>query len=231
MIYRAYRQLSSGEGKTIQGTGLGLHICQTNTEMHGGTLGIASTAAVGSVFSCVVPLLLAEIDASCVQDSSALASQHPSTRLGTLTYDTASSELEGALILLVDDSALNVRLLERKLLLALGESICCISASDGKQAVGMYKDLLERREKKLHAVVMDYHMPIMSGKDAIIAMRALEVEHGLPKVPIAAYTAGGYYAHDNTVACTMFSAAHTQLPVVLWSKLGHVASMGLLLCS
>jgi two-component system, NarL family, sensor histidine kinase BarA len=36
---------------------------------------------------------------------------------------------------------------------------------------------------------MDYHMPRLSGKDAIIQVRQLEREHGVPPVPVVAYTA------------------------------------------
>jgi two-component system, sensor histidine kinase and response regulator len=163
---------------------------------------------VGTVFSCVVPLLLAgQLDTSTSprgtrEDSGALADQHLSDTPSTLTCDTpGSGELEGIHILIVDDSALNVRLCERKLLLALGEGVSCIPASDGVQAVAMYKDMLERKEMKLHAMLMDYHMPLMNGKDAIIAIRALEAERGAPHVPIAAYTAGrSYYANVYSVA-------------------------------
>jgi CheY-like chemotaxis protein len=180
----------------VQGTGLGLHICRTQIEKHGGVLGIASTAASGSVFSCVIPLILAaasdvnEIPKSTSGQCAALTEEPHSEIQSIGTENTLRHELRDALILIVDDSALNVRLCERKLLLALGEGVCCISASDGVQAVAMYRDLLDKRGKKLNAVIMDYHMPLMSGKDAIVAMRALEAERSVGPVPIAAYTAG-----------------------------------------
>ena len=139
----------------MQGTGLGLHICRTQIVKHGGILGIASTAASGSVFSCVIPLILAaapgvtEIPRSTSGQDAALATEPHSGIQSVATENMLHHELRDALILIVDDSALNVRLCERKLLLALGEGVCCISASDGVQAVAMYTDLLDKRGGKV----------------------------------------------------------------------------------
>ena len=80
-------------------------------------------------------------------------------------------------ILLVDDDSM-ARNYFRTLLVGAGYEV--IEASDGKQAVALY------REKRPDLVVTDIYMPKMSGLDAM-----LEMDPRSDGVPVIAVTGGG----------------------------------------
>ncbi|KAG5186174.1 hypothetical protein JKP88DRAFT_276511 [Tribonema minus] len=196
--------LSSGVSKTHQGTGLGLHICLSHAKKHGGALGVASSAGKGTLFYFAVPLLPVQGNLEGGRTGTPSGSLSESRQGVLRRLSGATNGMHGAngtgdtlpdlgvknpTVFIVDDSRINVRLCERKLALVLGEGVRFLSAMDGDQAVSKYEQILEAGEPVLHAILMDYHMPRMSGKDAILRIRAVEKERGRPNVPIAAYTA------------------------------------------
>lgn len=80
-----------------------------------------------------------------------------------------------------------------------------MTAGDGDQAVKKYEQMLDASEPTVHAVLMDYHMPRMSGDKAIERIRAIEKERGVPPVPIAAYTAGTTAGNQNSTFLQFFT--------------------------
>ncbi|KAG5178217.1 hypothetical protein JKP88DRAFT_248300 [Tribonema minus] len=199
-MMKAYHQLSSGRCKTYQGSGLGLHICLTHCKNHGGLLAVGSTVGVGTVFVFIIPMMLTEEKGERRAATSGARTRGDAARAsgsavsgGVYTPQLLGALIENAVVLIVDDSALNVKLCKRKITLALGKNTSCMSAEDGQQAVDMYRDSLDSRNadvpSRFDAVLMDFHMPRLSGKNAIIQMRQMERERGVPPVPIAACTA------------------------------------------
>jgi CheY-like chemotaxis protein len=75
-------------------------------------------------------------------------------------------------ILIVDDSALNRKMMKRYFTLS-GHT--CYEAADGKHAVSMVKERLNKTcgKRTFDAVLMDFVMPIMDGPTACRAIRAL----------------------------------------------------------
>ena len=75
-------------------------------------------------------------------------------------------------ILIVDDSALNRKMMKRYFTLS-GHT--CYEAADGKHAVSMVKERLNNNygKRTFDAVLMDFVMPIMDGPTACKAIRAL----------------------------------------------------------
>lgn len=56
LIFEKYQQAQSTDGKKRRGTGLGLPICKAIVEMHGGSIGVRTTAGGGSTFWVRLPV-------------------------------------------------------------------------------------------------------------------------------------------------------------------------------
>jgi len=59
-LFRAFSRVRTPRNAAVQGSGLGLYICDRIVRAHGGTLAVESTPGEGSVFSFALPLFGAE---------------------------------------------------------------------------------------------------------------------------------------------------------------------------
>ena len=100
------------------------------------------------------------------------------------TPDEISVEesLKGKTFLVVDDVSLNRELI--KAMLSGINGLTVDEAGDGKEAVRMFKEDLE----KYALIFMDIQMPVMDGFEATIAIRQFDIDYA-KKVPIIALTA------------------------------------------
>ncbi len=133
----------------------------------GGTLGVDSQPGIGSTFWFELPLQRAAEGEAPASD-------------GTRPMPSTGPRLQGAHVLVVDDSAMNRDLAERALAL---EGATATLAADGQQAL----QLLQARPDGFDAVLMDVQMPVLDG---LSAMRAIRGELGLGALPLIAFTAG-----------------------------------------
>ncbi|MGB8818137.1 MAG: ATP-binding protein [Rhizobiaceae bacterium] len=108
------------------------------------------------------------------------------------TAKHGDSKLRSLSVLVAEDNEINA-LLVRSALTKAGHSVTVVG--DGRSAVGEMT-----RQKQSHDVVlMDLHMPIMDGLDAIAAIRTSEDEKGRIHVPILALTADGQIEVERAV--------------------------------
>jgi two-component system, sensor histidine kinase len=145
------------------GTGLGLSIVKRLTELMGGRVSASSEVDKGSVFTCEIPFVVAEMKKKV--DSPAM--------------EVKAVDFTGKLILLVEDNALN-QLVAEKFLQWMGFEVEI--AGNGVEAIEAMK------KKRYDAVLMDLQMPEMDGYETTRFIR--EKMKGRNRIiPILAMTA------------------------------------------
>jgi PAS domain S-box-containing protein len=163
-LFRPFSQADDSVTRRFGGTGLGLSICRELAELMGGEVGVNSQQGQGSSFWAVLPLPPADDD-------------HETTSGGL-----GIEALAGAHILLVEDNAVNmmigVAMLEQW-------GVAVEQATDGRQAI----DAVERAVANglpFDLVLMDVHMPVMSGNQATALLRKRYRKDQLPIVALTA---------------------------------------------
>jgi signal transduction histidine kinase/DNA-binding response OmpR family regulator len=139
-LFDKFTQADTSTTRTYGGTGLGLSISKRLVELMDGQLTAASVLGEGSQFSFQLPLPLDSGDPAA------------------LPYRTIS--LDGARVLVVDDNALNLRIVAEQLA-STGAEVTC--ASSGAAACSILRDAHEA-QRPFHIAVLDYLMPEMDGE-------------------------------------------------------------------
>lgn len=167
-LFQAFSQADGSTTREFGGTGLGLAISRKLARLMGGDLTATSVEGQGSSF---VLTLLAEPGALADQPVMAPG-------IDAVETDAAPGCLRGKRVLLTDDNRINRQVV--KLFLApLG---CQIEeASNGQEAL----DRLANREFDL--VLLDVHMPVMDGREAIKLIRSsTESWRNIPTIALTA---------------------------------------------
>ena len=162
-LFEKFTQADTSITRKYGGTGLGMSIVAQLVDAFDGQISVRSKIDQGTCIAVTLKLPKAS-DASC------------DTRLNGVS-------LEGARILVVDDIALNLKILTT-VLESHGAEV--ITAHDGFDAIATCERILALNES-LHGVVCDHHMPGLSGADVVTRIRALQ-----PDLPILILTSGGH---------------------------------------
>lgn len=158
-IFEPFTQADASMSRRFGGTGLGTSICRQLVELMGGRIGARSTPGVGSTFHFTLPLRPGRAPAAAQASPTAL----PPMR-----------------VLVVDDVEQNVELLASLLTRDGHEVASCTEATESVVRAGA---------ERFDLILMDLHMPGVSGLDATRAIRAAELRAGRPPVPVIALTA------------------------------------------
>ena len=151
-IFDAFAQADETTTRRYGGTGLGLSIVRQLVELMGGSIRLESAAGRGTRF--VIHLEL-DVDA----DSAARA------RAAT---ERAGQSLRGKRVLIVDDNPTNREILEHQ---CAGLGMVVLVANNGTRALNVFQST----PRPVDVVILDMHMPGMSGLDVARAIRALGV--------------------------------------------------------
>lgn len=160
LIFAPFEQADSHITRRFGGTGLGLTISAALVRLMGGELQVVSTPGEGSTFRFTLPL-----ERTAKQDLPDEAA--------------APAAISGLRILVAEDNRVNQLVFER-LLKRQGHTV--IIAGDGAEAVARFRD-----SGPFDLVLMDLQMPVLSGQEAVQAIR--EIEAGASRVPVIAITA------------------------------------------
>lgn len=177
-IFDAFAQADGSTSRKYGGTGLGLTICRKLVEMMNGTIWVESEVGTGSTFHFTICLAL--------QKEQLPRSIDPESHTAVVTL-SAEAGVQGKLILLVEDNAVNQKLAAR-LLQKMGAQI--VVAHNGKEAL-----LFLEQQGPFDLILMDCQMPEMDGFEATAAIRRREAQERLAQcgqgshIPIIAMTA------------------------------------------
>ncbi|MDO6766391.1 MULTISPECIES: tetratricopeptide repeat-containing hybrid sensor histidine kinase/response regulator [Cellulophaga] len=193
-IFDSFEQGSIQINREYGGTGLGLTIVKSLLGLFNSKINLKSELGKGSSFFFEIDMLSNDNDA--VQD---------------IGFEIADQEFDfkGLNLLIVEDNKIN-QVITKKMLLK--KEMTCDIASNGTDAVEMVS------QNKYDAILMDIHMPGISGDEATILIRKFN-----KKVPIIALTAISlddslevfYAAGCNDVVTKPFK------PEVFYQKIGE----------
>lgn len=144
--------IQAGPVASHNGTGLGLSLSRQFVQLMGGTIGVRSTLALGSLFWISLPL--------CPADAGALSAPPP---LPSSVLRLAPGQAEFR-ILVAEDQPDNALLIERQLESA---GFAVQVAPDGAAAVAAFE------RWRPHFIWMDRRMPVLGGTEACRRIRAL----------------------------------------------------------
>ncbi len=129
LLFEAFRQVDSSLTRTVGGTGLGLPIARSLTEMQGGEMTVQSELNVGSVFSITIPTVPREDQ---INDDEVLENLEIDT---TITTDTQPERRTTALdSLTMPQGAQRIQQTKREVLLI----------EDNKDMVDQFRRILQR---------------------------------------------------------------------------------------
>lgn len=164
-LHEEFRQADSSVTRRFGGTGLGMAITRTLVQRMGGEIAVQSSPGHGTTVRVTLPLPVTDAAPDVVAPTPVAADQ---------------GRLDGLRILAADDNGTNRSVLEL-MLTRCGAKVTTVD--DGLQAVNAWEP------GKFDAVLLDIAMPVMDGKGALEAIRAMEAATGSGRVPIIAVTA------------------------------------------
>ena len=176
-IFAPFRQAVRSPIEQFGGTGLGLSISRQLVGLIGGEMGLKSQPGQGSEFWFTARLGKKKGHADGNADAVGTMERDKISRLGTLT-----EAIRGAIILVVDDNAINL-LVTSVYLRKMGLGVTLVRHS--QEAIEKTKQI------RFDAILMDLHMPDIDGFEATSRIRGYEAKTfpNNGEVPIIALTA------------------------------------------
>lgn len=167
-MFEPFTQENAGARSVYGGTGLGMSITKSLVDKMGGTIGVESRQGVGTTYTITLPFVIDSTEAA-----------EPEQQQTDLTV------LQGRRLLLAEDNALNMEIVEF-LLNEVG--IKATKAADGQQAVEAFA---ASPVGGFDAILMDVMMPVRDGHEATRAIRAMD-RPDAKNIPIFAMTANAF---------------------------------------
>ncbi|MGF9563591.1 response regulator [Neorhizobium sp. JUb45] len=145
-VFEKFSQVDTSSTRRHEGTGLGLAITAGLVNLFGGSIGVESKVGRGSIFTVSMPF-------EVVSERN----NAPALPLAT----------EGAKILVIDDNAVNRRILTEQLGMWGFDTV---AADGGPEGLAVLAEAA-RLGITIDAVVLDYHMPEMNGMEVAAHIR------------------------------------------------------------
>jgi signal transduction histidine kinase/ActR/RegA family two-component response regulator len=160
-IFDPFEQADNSITRKFGGTGLGLTITKKMTELLQGEIGVESVERAGSTFTIRLPMI------------NSISTAKPSTELSF-----ENLKFNGNLtVIVVEDNEINQQLL-KILLKQLG--IRVLQAYNGRDGIELIA------EHRPDMIIMDIHMPVMDGMEAIRKVREVKAFNHIPIICLTA---------------------------------------------
>ena len=187
-MFEPFAQENAGARSVYGGTGLGMSITKSLVDKMGGTIGVESKQGVGTTYTITLPFAI---------DNT--ATEEPERQQTDLTV------LRGRQVLLAEDNALNMEIME---FLLNDVGIKVTKAADGQQAVEAFA---ASPVGGFDAILMDVMMPVQDGHEATRAIRAMD-RPDAKSIPIFAMTANAF-AEDRLKVLQAGMNEHLSKPI------------------
>ncbi|HYD61062.1 MAG TPA: ATP-binding protein [Noviherbaspirillum sp.] len=165
-LFQPFNRLGQ-EGKTEDGTGIGLVVTKRLVELMGGEIGVTSTVGIGSVFW--IELKLAEGISHIERGETG--------KIGAAARNEPAGDARPSL-LYVEDNPANLKLIQE--IIALRTDLSLLTAADGHLGFEL------ARVHRPQVILMDINLPGMSGNDVLLKLRT---DPQTAHIPVIALTA------------------------------------------
>jgi len=155
-IFEAFQQADGSTSRKYGGTGLGLSITRELTNLFKGSISLKSEAGQGSVFTLQIPVLSSE---ELIFQKPAHETIHQQDFTSSIV---TTNENENRLLLIEDDLFFAADTANR----ARNSGFQVSIAETGKQALELVESF------RPTAIILDMHLPDMSGEDILKALKA-----------------------------------------------------------
>ena len=152
------------EGSGIEGTGLGLALSKHLVEVMGGVLDVTSRVGIGSTFAVELPRTAAPVDVLKPVEASP-------------TLPTAARQAR-VTVLYIEDNLSNLRLIEQ--VLSRRPHATLLSAMQGRLGLDL------AREHRPDLILLDLHLPDLSGEEVLRQLLAEPRTRDIPVVVLSA---------------------------------------------
>lgn len=210
-LFERFHRVAGSQGRSFEGTGIGLSLIRELVSLHGGSIGVESEPGLGSTFIVRIPLGTAHLPADRLTDAPATAAlgwEAPFiAEAGQLIPDAPPNRTESvfsekkAHVLLADDNADMRAYIQRLLEPHYRVSV----APDGQAALWLVA------EHRPDLVLSDVMMPVMDGLELLKTLKADPQTARIPVVLLSARagedaTIEGYEAGADDYLVKPFSA-------------------------
>lgn len=160
LIFQPFEQADKQVYHHFGGSGLGLSIARRLAQLLGGDITVSSQPGIGTAFKVVLPL---------VEEK-----RPPENK-----YDRAQVDHlpEGSRILVMEDDKINQVLL-KGYFSSMG--LTATVTGDGEQGLAIARIQIP------HLIILDMHMPVMSGREVLQVLRNNDALHNIPVIAISA---------------------------------------------
>jgi signal transduction histidine kinase/CheY-like chemotaxis protein len=167
-LFQPFNRLGQEAG-TEEGTGIGLVVTKRLVELMNGSIGVTSTVGIGSVFW---------IELGCVATAPPGAADGSGAASPAAAPQGPRATGDGYTLLYVEDNPANLKLVES--IIALSPDLRLLSAPDAHLGIAL------ARAHSPDLILMDVHLPGMSGIDALKVLRADPATAGIPVIAVSA---------------------------------------------